>query len=132
MIVLKTPKGWTGPKSVDGHRVEGSWRSHQVPIDVRATPRAPAGSSEAWMKSYRPTFCSTGRAGSSPSCASPCPRGPRRMSANPVTNGGLLCRRLRLPDFRNYAVEVTPPPGREAENTHVLAVFLPDVSCAAI
>lgn len=126
MIVLRTPKGWTGPGSVNGHRVEGSWRSHQVPIaDVASNPRHLA-DLEAWLKSYRPEelFDADGRL--LPQLRALAPLGHRRMSANPVANGGLLRRELRLPDFRDYAVAVERPGASRADNTRPLGSLLRD------
>ena len=108
MIVLRTPKGWTGPKEIAGHKIEGSWRSHQVPFsDVRGNP-ANLQLLENWMRSYKPEklFDANGRL--APELKAMAPAGQRRMSANPHANGGLLRKDLKLPDFRNYAVEVAP------------------------
>ena len=109
MIVLRTPKGWTCPKEIDGKRTEGYWRSHQVPMGEMHENPAHVRILEEWMKSYRPEelFDDSGRL--RPELAELAPRGDRRMSANPHANGGLLLRDLRLPDFRDYAVEVTAP-----------------------
>jgi len=126
-IVLRTPKGWTGPEEVDGHKVEGFWRSHQVPLaNVRTNP-AHLKQLEAWMKSYRPEelFDADGRLVEE--LRELAPTGHRRMSANPVANGGLLRRELRLPDPREYAVEVPKPGAVEAENTRPLGNYLRDV-----
>jgi xylulose-5-phosphate/fructose-6-phosphate phosphoketolase len=130
MIVLETPKGWTGPKVVDGHKAEGSWRSHQVPLtDVRDNADG-RGQLEQWLRSYRPEelFDEDGRL--MPELAGLAPRGARRMGANPHANGGLLLRDLRLPDFRTYAVEVAQPGTVTAEATRVLGGFLRDVMAA--
>ncbi len=126
MIVLRTPKGWTCPKEVDGHKVEDSWRAHQVPFQVDRNP-AHLKLLEEWMRSYRPEalFDETGKL--VPELKSLAPTGPRRMSANPVANGGLVRKALRLPDFRSYAVDVSAPGTVMVENTHVLGVFLRDV-----
>jgi xylulose-5-phosphate/fructose-6-phosphate phosphoketolase len=127
MIVLRAPKGWTGPKEVDGHKVEGSWRAHQVPIpDVREKP-ANLRLLEEWMRSYRPEdlFDSEGRL--RPELKALAPRGPRRMSANPHANGGLLRKALKLPDFRTYAVQLAAPGRMQYENTKPLGEFLRDV-----
>jgi xylulose-5-phosphate/fructose-6-phosphate phosphoketolase len=127
MIVLRTPKGWTGPKEVDGLPTEGSWRSHQVPMtDVRDNPEHLA-LLEEWLRSYRPEelFDEDGRL--VPELAELPPTGERRMSANPHANGGLLLRDLVLPDFRDYAVEVTEPGKEASEATRVLGRFLRDV-----
>src|SRR4029450_2149850 len=109
MIILRTPKGWTGPKEVDGLPTEGSWRSHQVPMtDVRENP-AHLALLEEWLRSYRPEelFDEDGKL--VPELAALPPEGERRMSANPHANGGLLLRDLVLPDFRDHAVEVKEP-----------------------
>lgn len=127
MIVLRSPKGWTGPKEVGGHKVEGSWRSHQVPMsDVRTNP-ASMKLLEKWMRSYRPEelFDENGRL--VPELKALAPQGNRRMSANPQANGGRLRSDLKLPDFRKYAVKVERPGGSEHENTRPLGEFLRDV-----
>jgi len=127
MIVLRTPKGWTGPKVVDGKQVEGTHRSHQVPLaDVRGNP-AHRRLLEKWMKSYRPgeLFDANGRL--LPEIASLAPRGARRMSANPHANGGILMRDLRLPQFRDYAVKVRKPGAVDAEATRLQGAYLRDV-----
>jgi xylulose-5-phosphate/fructose-6-phosphate phosphoketolase len=129
-IVLRTPKGWTGPREVDGVLVEGTWRSHQVPLaDVQTNPGHLA-QLEQWLSSYRPAelFDATGRL-AGPLAGLP-PRGTRRMSANPHANGGLLLRDLRLPDFRRYAVEVPAPGAVSNEPTRVLGGWLRDVMAA--
>jgi xylulose-5-phosphate/fructose-6-phosphate phosphoketolase len=126
-IVLRTPKGWTGPKEVDGLPVEGTWRSHQVPVaDVRENPEH-LRILEDWLRSYRPEelFDDEGRLAAE--LAELPPRGERRMSANPHANGGTLLRDLVLPDFRDYAVEVSKPGTELAEATRVLGTFLRDV-----
>src|SRR5271157_2011140 len=109
MIVFRTPKGWTCPKEIDGKRTEDYWRSHQVPMGEMHENASHVRILEQWMKSYRPAelFDDSGRL--RPELADLAPRGTRRMSANPHTNGGLLLRELRLPDFRDYAVNVTAP-----------------------
>ncbi len=127
MIVMRTPKGWTGPKEVDGKPVEGTWRAHQVPLaEVRTNP-AHLRMLEDWMKSYRPQelFDANGRL--QPDIASLAPKGDRRMSANPHANGGLLLRNLELPDFRDYAVDVPKPGDTEVESTRITGQFLRDV-----
>ena len=127
MIVLRSPKGWTGPKEINGHKVEGSWRSHQVPFsDVRSNP-ASLKILEEWMHGYRPQelFDANGRL--IPELRALSPKGTRRMSANPHTNGGLLRKDLRLPDFRQYAVDVTHKGVLSYENTKPLGEFLRDV-----
>ncbi|MDR0342221.1 MAG: phosphoketolase family protein [Nocardiopsaceae bacterium] len=127
MIVLATPKGWTGPKQVDGVQVEGTFRAHQVPIAaVRENPQHLA-QLEQWLRSYRPEelFDSGGALRSE--IAALAPRSHRRMSANPHANGGLLLRDLDLPDFRDYAVAVARPGAGQAEGTKVLGDWLRDV-----
>jgi xylulose-5-phosphate/fructose-6-phosphate phosphoketolase len=127
MIVLRSPKGWTGPKEVDGHKVEGFWRAHQVPLaGVRENPEH-LKILESWLRSYRPEelFDESGRIISE--LKELAPTGSRRMSANPHANGGLIRRSLRLPDFRNYAIEVKEPGRVFAENTRPLGKFLRDI-----
>ena len=127
MIVLRTPKGWTGPKTVDGLPTENSFRSHQVPLaNVRQNP-AHLAQLEEWMRSYRPEelFCEDGAL--RPDLAALAPEGERRMGANPHANGGLLLRALELPDFRSYAVDVPAPATKTSEATRVLGTFLRDV-----
>jgi len=126
-IVLKTPKGWTGPKVVDGLPVEGTWRAHQVPIAAARTNPEHLALLEAWMRSYRPEELFDGAGTLVPELAALAPRGERRMSANPHANGGLLLQDLRLPDFRDYAVEVSKPGASESEATRVLGGWLRDV-----
>ncbi len=130
MLVLRTPKGWTGPAEVDGLPVEGTWRSHQVPMtDVRENAEH-LRLLEEWLRSYRPDelFDDDGRL--VPELAELPPRGNRRMSANPHTNGGELMRDLALPDFRLYAVDVPKPGTAFAEATRILGGFLRDVIAA--
>ena len=127
MIVMRTPKGWTCPKEIDGKRTEGYWRAHQVPMGEMHDNPEHVRILETWMKSYRPEelFDPTGRFRTE--LAALAPSGTRRMSANPHTNGGVLLRDLRLPDFRAYAVE-TPAPGvATAEATRVMGTYLRDV-----
>jgi xylulose-5-phosphate/fructose-6-phosphate phosphoketolase len=127
MIVLRTPKGWTGPKVVDGVQVEGTFRSHQVPItDFKSKPEH-IGILEQWMRGYRPDelFDKAGRLVGD--LADLSPRGDRRMSANPHANGGILLHDLKLPDFRHYAVDVTRPGTETSEATRVLGTYLRDV-----
>ncbi len=126
MIVLRTPKGWTGPKEVDAHRIEGTWRSHQVPLEVHGRPDHLA-VLEQWLRSYRPEELFDPGGTLRPELRALAPTGPRRMSANPIANGGLVRKPLRLPDFRDYAVAVEQPAGEYAEPTRVLAEFLRDV-----
>jgi xylulose-5-phosphate/fructose-6-phosphate phosphoketolase len=127
MIVLKSPKGWTGPKWVDGQQIEGSFRSHQVPLSDPASHPAHLQMLEDWLKSYRPEelFDESGRLLSE--LAELAPKGERRMGANPHANGGLLLHDLIMPDFRNYAVDVPSPGSVNAADTHELGVFLRDV-----
>jgi xylulose-5-phosphate/fructose-6-phosphate phosphoketolase len=130
MIVLRTPKGWTGPKEVDGLPAEGTFRSHQVPLaHVRENPEHLA-QLESWLRSYRPEeLFDEGGALRADLAALP-PQGERRMSANPHANGGLLRRALELPDFRDYAVDVPTPAAATSEATSVLGGFLRDVMAA--
>jgi xylulose-5-phosphate/fructose-6-phosphate phosphoketolase len=127
MIVLRTPKGWTGPAEVDGHKVEGFWRSHQVPMGGMHSNPEHLKLLEQWLRSYKPEelFDENGRL--IPELKALAPIGNRRMSANPITNGGLVRKDLRMPDFRDYAVNVPSPGTVEAENTKVMGVFLRDV-----
>src|SRR4029077_11306703 len=126
MIILRSPKGWTCPKEIDGKRAEGSWRSHQVPMGEMHEKPGHIKILEQWMKSYRPEelFDANGRF--DPELAELAPKGERRMSANPHTNGGLLLRDLRLPDFRKYAIEVKKPAATDAEATRTMGRFLRD------
>ncbi|MCW2604993.1 MAG: phosphoketolase [Pseudonocardiales bacterium] len=127
MIVLRTPKGWTGPKIVDGLAVEGTWRAHQVPLSETRTNTAHRDQLAQWMRSYRPQelFDATGRL--VPELQALAPTGSRRMGSNPHANGGLLLRDLALPNFRDYAVPVTAPGTAMSEATRVLGTFLRDV-----
>ncbi|HEX7127501.1 MAG TPA: phosphoketolase family protein [Thermodesulfobacteriota bacterium] len=127
MIVLRTPKGWTGPEVVDGERVEGSWRSHQVPLAELASKPEHVKILEAWMKSYRPEELFDEAGALVPRLQALAPKGTRRMGANPHANGGLLLRDLRLPDFRRYAVDVPEPGKAAAEATSVLGRYIRDV-----
>jgi xylulose-5-phosphate/fructose-6-phosphate phosphoketolase len=131
MIVLRTPKGWTCPKEIDGKRTEGYWRAHQVPLAGLHGNPAHVRLLEQWMKSYRPDelFDEDGRL--RPEIAALAPTGARRMSANPHANGGLLLRDLRLPDFRDYAIEVKAPGAATAEATREMGRFLRDVMKAS-
>ncbi len=127
MLILRTPKGWTGPKVVDGKPVEGTWRAHQVPLaELREKPEH-LKILEQWMRSYHPEelFDSSGKL--KPEIAALAPKGQRRMGMNPHANGGLLLKPLRLPQFRDYAVEVKTPGSPEAEATAVLGKYLRDV-----
>ena len=130
MIVMKTPKGWTGPKVVDGLPVEGTWRAHQVPLaEVRTNPQHLA-MLEEWMRSYRPEELFDEDGAVIPEITALAPEGDLRMSANPHTNGGLLTRELELPDFRDYAVAVDAPAATTSEATRVLGGWLRDVFIA--
>jgi xylulose-5-phosphate/fructose-6-phosphate phosphoketolase len=127
MIVLSSPKGWTGPKVVDGRPVEGSFRSHQVPLADAATHPAHLQQLEDWLRSYHPEelFDAEGRL--QPELAALAPQGQRRMGSNPHANGGSLLRELVMPDFREYAVQFASPGVRGIGDTHVLGRFLRDV-----
>ncbi|HEV3301309.1 MAG TPA: phosphoketolase family protein [Planctomycetaceae bacterium] len=127
MIVLTTPKGWTGPKVVDGQKVEGTYRAHQVPLSAPSKNPEHLKQLESWMQSYKPQelFDKSGRL--IPELAALAPKGDRRMGANPHANGGVLMRDLRLPDFQTYAVDVPKPGAVESEDTRVLGKFLRDV-----
>jgi xylulose-5-phosphate/fructose-6-phosphate phosphoketolase len=130
MIVLRTPKGWTGPKIVDGLPAEGTFRSHQVPLArVREDPEHLA-QLEAWLRSYRPEELFDDQGALRPELSALAPVGERRMSANPHANGGLLLRDLELPDFRDYAVDVPTPAVTSSEATRVLGTLLRDVISA--
>jgi len=126
MIILRSPKGWTGPKYVDGKPVEGTWRAHQVPVADLDKPEH-LKILEDWMRSYCPAelFDESGRL--MPELADLAPRGNRRMGANPHANGGLLRKALLMPDFKNYAVPVPNPGSHTAESTKALGIFLRDV-----
>jgi xylulose-5-phosphate/fructose-6-phosphate phosphoketolase len=127
MIVLRSPKGWTGPKEVDGQKTEDYWRSHQVPLSEMATKPGHVKLLEQWMKGYKPEelFDTTGRL--KPELAELAPKGHRRMGANPHANGGLLLKDLKMPDFRNYVVDVPKPGTVFGEATRVMGRFLRDV-----
>jgi xylulose-5-phosphate/fructose-6-phosphate phosphoketolase len=127
MIILRSPKGWTSPAEVDGHKLEGFWRSHQVPMaDVVSNPDH-LKLLETWMHSYKPEelFDEEGRL--LPELRELAPAGNRRMGSNPHANGGLLCRDLFMPDFREYGIAVDKPAVTQAENTRPLGIFLRDV-----
>lgn len=128
MIVLASPKGWTGPKVVDGKQIEGTFRSHQVPISAPATHPGHLELLEEWLKSYRPQelFDDNGRFKSE--LAQLAPVGQRRMGSNPHANGGILLRDLRMPDFRDYAADVPTPGTPGIGDTHILGPFLRDVT----
>ena len=127
MIILRSPKGWTAPRKVDGHYLEGFWRAHQIPITDVATNPGHLKLLESWMRSYKPEerFDEQGRL--IPELKALAPKGDRRMSANPVANGGLLRRPLDMPDFRKFAVEVKNPGGTLAGNVPTLGNFLREV-----
>src|SRR5258708_6970205 len=127
MIVLRTPKGWSGPKTVDGEKIEGTFRAHQVPIADFATKPRHVKLLERWLKSYKPEelFDKSGRL--VPALAELAPRGERRMGANPHANGGVLLRDLKLPDFRDYAIAVPAPGAVKAEATRVQGEYIRDV-----
>jgi xylulose-5-phosphate/fructose-6-phosphate phosphoketolase len=127
MIILRTPKGWTAPKELDGHRLEGSWRAHQVPItDVIANP-AHLKLLEEWMLSYRPHELFDSKGSLIPELRALPPVGTRRISANPRANGGLLRQALRMPDYRKYAVHIDRPAQFLNQNTYIMGQFLRDV-----
>ena len=128
MIVLRSPKGWTGPKMVDGLKVEGTFRAHQVPILVDAAHPGHVAELESWMRSYRAEELFDAQGRLIPELAQLAPEGTRRMGANPHTNGGALLRDLRMPDFRDHAVNVTSPGAVSAGDTTVLGLFLRDVA----
>ena len=127
MIILRTPKGWTGPDKVDGIQVEGTWRSHQVPLSELATKPGHLQLLEDWMKSYKPEelFSETGKLIAE--LAELAPRGAKRMGANPHANGGLLLHDLEIPDFKKYSVDVSQPGNALAEATVIMGSFLRDV-----
>ena len=127
MIVLRTPKGWTGPKTVDGLPTEGTWRSHQVPLSELRTNPEHLHQLESWLRSYRPEELFDEHGALVPELAALPPQGDRRMSANPHANGGLLLHDLVLPDFRDYAVAVQEPATTFSEATRVLGAYLRDV-----
>jgi xylulose-5-phosphate/fructose-6-phosphate phosphoketolase len=125
MIVLRSPKGWSGPRTVDGLKTEGTWRSHQVPFTMEKPEHLPL--LEQWLKSYRPEELFDAEGRPLPEITALAPLGKRRMSANPHANGGLLRRPLRLPDFCDYAVKVEKPGQTEAEATRIMGTYLRDV-----
>ncbi|PWU52089.1 phosphoketolase [Micromonospora sp. S4605] len=130
MIILRTPKGWTGPRDVDGKQVEGTYRSHQVPLsEVRKNPDHLAGL-ERWLRSYRPEELFDATGAPVAELADLPPKGDRRMSANPVTNGGMVLRELNLPDFRDYAVDVPRPGATVAGAAGALGPWIRDVIAA--
>lgn len=127
MIVMRTPKGWTGPKEVDGLKTEDFWRSHQVPFSEMATKPDHVKLLEDWMKSYKPEELFDKNGKLVQELADLAPQRERRMGANPHANGGILLRDLRMPDFRDYAVEVQVPGQATAEATRVMGMFLRDI-----
>jgi len=127
MIILRTPKGWTGPKDVDGHKVEGFWRAHQVPMGGMHSNPEHVKLLEEWMKSYKPEELFDENGTLIPELKALAPKGQRRMSANPIANGGVVRKELSLPNFRDYAVQVPKPGTVEVENTKVMGYFLRDV-----
>ncbi len=127
LIILRTPKGWTGPKEVDGKKTEDSWRSHQVPFSDMATNKKHLKLLEDWLKSYRPDELFDEQGQFDPRLAALAPKGNRRMGANPHTNGGLLLKELKMPAFQDYAVDVPKPGTVVAEATRVMGRFLRDV-----
>lgn len=130
MLILRTPKGWTCPAEIDGHPAENNWRSHQVPLANARDTEAHTRLLESWMASYRPQELFDDQGRPVELITGLAPEGERRMSANPVANGGLLRRDLRLPDFRDYAVDVPQPGETVAEATRVLGEWLRDVMIA--
>jgi xylulose-5-phosphate/fructose-6-phosphate phosphoketolase len=127
MIVLRSPKGWTGPKEVDGHKVEGFWRAHQVPLAGVLENPTHLKQLEEWLRSYRPQELFDEKGRLIPELKALAPKGTRRMSANPRANGGLLRKPLRMPDFQSYAVKVDKPGQASEENTRPLGRFLRDI-----
>jgi xylulose-5-phosphate/fructose-6-phosphate phosphoketolase len=127
MIVLRTPKGWTGPKTVEGKKVEGSWRSHQVPLAHFGTHPDHLAMLQEWMRSYRPDELFDEQGAPVDSLRAFAPEGARRMGANPHANGGRLLRDLALPEFRSYAVALSSPGAANAEATRVAGLYLRDV-----
>jgi xylulose-5-phosphate/fructose-6-phosphate phosphoketolase len=127
IIVLKSPKGWTGPKMIDGLQIEGTFRAHQVPLIVDSMYPEHVQQLESWMKSYRPEELFDERGLLRQELAELAPKGDRRMGANPHANGGILLCDLRMPDFHEHAVVVTTPGGVDAQDMQVLSKFLRDV-----
>jgi xylulose-5-phosphate/fructose-6-phosphate phosphoketolase len=130
LLVLRTPKGWTGPHEVDGKQVEGTWRPHQVPVTAARGHREHLRLLEEWLRRYRPEELFDDDGALVPELKALAPQGEHRMGANPRANGGVVLRDLRLPDFRSYAVEVPEPGKRSTEPTRVLGAFLRDVIAA--
>ena len=127
MIIFSTPKGWTGPNVVDGLQVEGTWRSHQVPLAELATKPDHVKILEQWMKSYKPEELFSKQGKLIDALAELAPQGIKRMGANPNANGGLLLRDLKMPDFKDYAISVTKPGTTNAEATLIMGAFVRDV-----
>jgi xylulose-5-phosphate/fructose-6-phosphate phosphoketolase len=125
MIILRSPKGWTGPKTVDGHPAEGNWRAHQVPFTMDKPEHLAL--LESWLRSYRPEYLFDQDGHPVDAITGLAPKGGKRMSANPNANGGLLLKPLRLPDFRDYAVKVESPGAKDGESTRIMGDFLRDV-----
>ena len=127
MIILRSPKGWTSPREVDGHYLEGFWRAHQIPLGDIATSPSHLKVLENWMRSYKPEelFDQGGRL--VPELKALAPKGIRRMSANPIANGGLLRKPLNMPDFRSFAVDVKKPAETLASNMSTLGTFVREV-----
>jgi xylulose-5-phosphate/fructose-6-phosphate phosphoketolase len=127
VIILRSPKGWTAPAEIDGHKVEGFWRSHQVPMSDMHTNEAHLLLLEQWLRSYKPEELFDANGTLIPELRELAPTGKLRMGANPITNGGLIRKELKMPDFRNYAVDVPQPAKSEAENTKPLGAFMRDI-----
>jgi xylulose-5-phosphate/fructose-6-phosphate phosphoketolase len=127
MIVFRTPKGWTGPKEVDGHKIEGFWRSHQVPLSGMKNNADHLKALEEWMKSYKPDELFDEKGALKSTYKTFLPSGTMRMSAHPAANGGILRKALKMPDFRDYAVKVEKPGVIEAESTKLMGMLLRDV-----
>jgi len=127
MIVLRSPKGWTAPREVDGHYLEGFWRAHQIPLGDIATNRSHLKVLETWMRSYKPETLFDNEGRLMPEFKALAPKGPRRMSANPIANGGLIRRPLDMPDFRDFAVDVQKPGDTLVGNVPTLGTFLREV-----
>ncbi|MBN2513036.1 MAG: phosphoketolase family protein [Sedimentisphaerales bacterium] len=127
MIVIRTPKGWTGPHIVDGKQVEDTWRSHQVPFSELAEKKSHIRLLEKWMKSYKPRELFDAQGQFKPEFAALAPKGARRMGANPHANGGVLLKDLKMPDFKAYAVKVAKPAKATAEATRVMGSFVRDI-----
>lgn len=127
MIIFKTPKGWTGPKEVDGVKIENTWRSHQVPLSELATKPEHIGILEQWMKSYKPEELFDEHGKLIAELADLAPKGLKRMGANPTANGGVLLQELKMPDFKNYAVDVKEHGTVTAESTMIMGAFIRDI-----